>query len=24
MAFLTLIRLQTGEGWNNIMEDTLR
>ena len=24
IAFLTLIRLQTGEGWNNVMEDTLR
>lgn len=24
MAFLTLIRLQTGEGWNNVMEDCVR
>jgi hypothetical protein len=24
MAFLTLIRLQTGEGWNEVMKDTVR
>lgn len=24
IAFLTLIRLQTGEGWNDVMKDTLR
>jgi len=24
MAMLTLVRLQTGEGWNEVMKDTVR